>query len=199
MCEPLAPDACAGETRFADEFDAELAPGRWEIAADNGAVARAVDGRLAIDYADADAGAEVSMIDRALHDGATVTVEVASPPDISSGFIRLRLFDDSRDLAPLVFVADTTELRASIDSDLDVAQVLRVESYDPQRYRFWRIARAADRVCFSTSRDGAAFEEFACGSTAGVRSSLRAGLGAGNYAHLEPQTVAFDHFTWCAP
>lgn len=200
VCEPSeSGDACAGEARFVDEFEVDLDPRRWDVMADNGAVAHVVGGRLAIDYAAANASAEIGMIDRVLHDGATVTVEVVSPPDISSGFIRMRLFDDSRELAPLVFMADTTELRASIDSDLDVPQVLRAESYDPQRYRFWRIARSTDQICFSTSPDGIAFEEFACGSTAGVRSSLRAGLGAGNYANLEPQTVQFDRVTWCAP
>jgi hypothetical protein len=195
----VTPSSCAGQTLFADEFDVDLDPARWEVMTSNGAIAHAVDHRLAIDYEAADASAEVSMVDRVVLDGATVTVEVASPPDISSGFLRLRLFDDSRDLAPLVIMADTTDLSAWIDSDLDVVQVLRTDTYDPQRHRFWRIARSATQICFSTSRDGTLFDEFACGSTDGVRSNLRAGLGAGNYANIEAQTVGFDHFTWCMP
>lgn len=199
VCEPMGSGgACAGETRFADEFDAELDPARWDVMMSTGAVAHAVDGRLAIDYTAHGAEAEVSMIDRVAHDGAAVTVEVASPLDLSSGFIRMRLFDDFPDTAPLVFMADSTDLSATIDSDLDVPTILRTDNYDPQRYRFWRITRTADQACFYTSRDGVSFDEFACGSNAGVRSSLRAGLSAGNYA-ADPQTVAFDHFTWCGP
>jgi hypothetical protein len=200
VCEPIGSGAaCPGETRFADEFDGELDPAKWEVMTSNGATAHAVDGHLAIDYAAQGADAEVSMIDRVLHDDASVTVEVVSPPDLSSSFIRMRLFDDSRDTAPLTFMADSTDLSATIDSDLDVPKVLRVDNYDPQRYRFWRITRTADQACFYTSRDGVLFEMFACGSNAGVRSSLRAGLSAGNYAGIAPQTVGFDHFTWCGP
>ncbi|NVB79081.1 MAG: hypothetical protein HOV81_11840 [Kofleriaceae bacterium] len=199
VCKPIGTEgACTGETRFADEFD-DLDATRWDVMMSTGAVAHAVDGQLAIDYTANGADAEVSMIDRVAHDDATVTVEVVSPRDLSSGFIRMRLFDDFRDTAPLVFMADSTDLSAVIDSDLDVPKILRTDNYDPQRYRFWRISRTTDQACFYTSRDGVSFEEFACGSNAGVRSSLRAGLSAGNYAATDPQTVAFDHFTWCGP
>src|SRR5262245_23511358 len=71
VCEPVGSEAwCTGVTRFAEEFQADLDPARWEVMSENGAVAHAVDGRLAIDYQAADASAEVSMIDRVPHDDA---------------------------------------------------------------------------------------------------------------------------------
>jgi hypothetical protein len=190
----VAAGSCgAGEARFADEFDDTLDPTAWEVEADGDARAEASGGRLEVTYGAPGTAAEARMLDRALLEGATFTVEVIPPPDLSSSFIRLRLTDEGAE--PLELRTDTFDLIATIDSDQDVPEVVFEGAYEPQAHRFWRI-RWADEICFSASPDGDDFEELGCGAGDGVRTMLRAGLGAGNYAG-DGQTAAFDHLTWC--
>lgn len=192
----VAAGSCgAGETRFADEFD-ELDPGLWGIVGDDGTDAVANGGRLEVTYSDPDTAAEAHMLAPAAMEGATLTVEVIAPPDLSSSFIELRLFDGEAE--PIELRTDTFDLIATIDSDQDVPEVVFDGAYEPQQHRWWRVAWAAggEEICFSASPDGGDFAELGCGSSDAVRSMLRAGLGAGNYAG-DGQTVGFDHLTIC--
>jgi hypothetical protein len=187
---------CSETPRFSEEFEADLDTARWTTTMKNGATAHAVGGQLAIEYTDtSDSEAEVTMVANVEHQGAEVTVEVASPPDTSSSYIQMRMVD-TPGTEPITFLANTFDLIASIDSDLDVPQELRSAPFQPQKHRFWRIARLTDQICFYTSQDGIMFDEFVCGPSDGVRSSLRVALSAGNYAG-DAQTAGFDHLTWC--
>lgn len=195
-----APDAdpgCEGGTR--DDFEAALDPARWTVAADPTVTVATEAGRLAIAYVDEETAGEARMVERLPLEGFAVTVEVIAPSDVSSSFIRLRLYDEDPAAPQLSISADTFVLVAAIDPDTGGGQDLRSDTYQPQLHRFWRVARVADEVCFSTSETGAAFTEYACASTDGIRARLRAALAAGNYAGVEPQSARFDEFRWCPP
>jgi hypothetical protein len=187
---------CSETPRFIEEFETDLDPGRWGVTSQNGAVAHSVGGHLAIDYtAQTDSEAEATMVSNVDHERSEVTIEITSPPDTSSSYIQMRMVD-TPGTEPITFVANTYDLSASIDSDFDVPQELRTAPFEPQKHKFWRITRLSDQICFYTSRDGMIFEEFVCGPSDGVRSSLRVALSAGNYAG-DGQTVGFDHLAWC--
>lgn len=195
LCQTPAADAppsgCAVTTVFVERFDS-LA--HWDSFLDGGTAT--ATGALEIAYTESETGARVGMLDRYLTEGATITVDVDAPSDITSNTITMTLYDDELDAPQASFGTDTFDLIATIDGDTALAVEVARQTYQPQPHRFWRVRRGGGELCFETSANGTSFDPFGCGSDDGVRAELRVSLGARNYAGVAA-VVTFDDLEWC--
>ena len=201
LCQAPSVDApasgCVGTPLLVERFEETLDPARWDTFLDGG-TAMTTDGALELAYGAAETSATVAMVPRFLTEGATITIDVDAPTDITSSAITFALFDDERDAAQVTFLADTFDLIASIDGDTALAVEIARADFAPQAHRFWRVRRGGGEICFETSASGETFDPFGCGSDDGVRAELRVVLKARNYAGV-PQIVRFDDLEWCGP
>lgn len=201
LCQAPGVDApasgCAGTPLFVERFEEALDPARWDTFVDGGSAA-ATGGALELGYTASGSGATVAMVPRFMTEGATITIDVDAPTDLSSSSITFALFDDDRGAPQVTLRTDTFDLIAEIDGDSDPGGEVAHETYQPQMFRFWRVRRGGGEVCFETSANGTTFDPFGCGSDGGVRAELRLALSAQNYEG-DPQVVRFDDLEWCGP